>query len=90
MCTALGQTSSTTSPCTAGNYCPAGNLNPVPCPPGAYCPAGSENYINCPVGTFSDSNSATTVSTCLPCPANYYCAGRGLTSTSYNFCGDGF
>ena len=66
--------SASSEKCDPGFYCPGGNdvPNPVetPCPIGLNCPRGSPTPVPCQPGYFANFSQA---STCLICPAGYYC-----------------
>ena len=65
--------------CQPGYYCPQ-STDPHP---GSTIPAGngiistSPYEVPCPLGKYSDSYKATTVATCLACPAGYACPTLG-------------
>jgi hypothetical protein len=69
-------------PCEGGYHCPAGahahRATWVRCPPGYYCPAGSAEPTACPVGTFSESEGASMLEHCEPCPPGYACLVEAL------------
>ena len=65
-----------------------GTRNDV-CPPGHYCPTGSPSPVQCPPGTNSSSYGLTSVSSCPPCTAGYYCPLNGTVYAS-DFCWPGY
>ena len=60
--------------CSEGYYCPPGQLSPTPslyiCPNGHYCPYGSHEPLLCEPGSHQN---VTGMTTCLSCPAGFYC-----------------
>jgi hypothetical protein len=60
-------------PCIAGHYCAGGNIRGIPCPP----------------GTYSSTTSASSIATCLACPAGSFCDVWGLTKPA-GLCNPGF
>ncbi|CAB1347527.1 unnamed protein product, partial [Coregonus sp. 'balchen'] len=78
--------------CIAGYLCHSGAVSPTPedgvtgdrCPQGHYCPEGLAAAPRpCPLGYYSNTTRNTQLSDCLPCPAGFICASRGLSLPSH-------
>lgn len=68
-------------PCTTGNYCVAGSIQPTLCPPGYYCPAGTgaRTQFACHAGTYNDVFGLKNYTECKACPPGSYCPDGSLT-----------
>ena len=83
--------------CDELNYCypngaPVTSSTQASCAAGTYCPLSSILENECRPGTYSQSNVATSTSSCENCPAEYYCPNWGMTTSdlsSYS-CYDGY
>ena len=75
--------------CPPGYICPAESAKAQDCPPGFYCPF-NESKQACPPTTFSMSVRAQNRSTCLPCPAGYWCLDEGMPTYETGPCPVGY
>ena len=65
---ATGATAFAASPCTAGNY----------------CPAGSSVVTQCPMGTYSNGAKRGALTDCIDCDPGSYCDTLGQTAVTGN------
>ncbi|EDV28435.1 uncharacterized protein TRIADDRAFT_51343 [Trichoplax adhaerens] len=74
----------TNKKCPAGKLCGIG-LSSVSqatnCSIGYYCPEATLEEIPCPVGTYNPDKGGSSLASCLPCPAGYYCLAASSTTT---------
>ncbi|CAG9314260.1 unnamed protein product [Blepharisma stoltei] len=71
--------------CTAGFYCPGGDITPTyECDRGYYCPGGTADEILCPAGKYQMN---TKQSSCVTCDPGYYC---DLGASSETLCPTGY
>ncbi|XP_069804021.1 uncharacterized protein [Dendropsophus ebraccatus] len=86
--------------CSAGYYCEGEAADNIPqrttrfplngpCPIGHYCPEGTLSPKPCPVGTLKNTTGGSSVDSCVPCYAGYFCASVGLSSPT-GLCSAGF
>eukprot|EP00698_Gefionella_okellyi_P024136 TRINITY_DN8434_c0_g1_i1.p1 TRINITY_DN8434_c0_g1~~TRINITY_DN8434_c0_g1_i1.p1 ORF type:complete len:1227 (-),score=207.87 TRINITY_DN8434_c0_g1_i1:66-3644(-) len=75
-----GATSSAVcSSCAAGYYCPEqSSPQQKLCTAGSYCPAGVSVPVPCGPGNYNNVTGSSSSSSCLVCPAGFYC----LSSTT--------
>lgn len=71
--------------CPAGFICTDTSTVPEPCKPGYYCPL-LIGATPCPPGTWSDVSGATNKTTCLICPAGYWCPNEATSNPTINPC----
>ena len=75
--------------CDAGFYCPGGDTVPnppaTPCPIGRHCPVGTSTPLPCEPGTFTN---LTQQSSCLTCPAGFYCVPEEQALGMWESCFD--
>ena len=62
--------------CPPGNLCFAGNSSMRLCDVGHYC--SSSESVPCPLFTFNDQRGKSSISSCLACPAGYFCNTTGI------------
>ncbi|XP_077105722.1 uncharacterized protein LOC143764221 isoform X2 [Ranitomeya variabilis] len=86
--------------CAAGYYCEGEAVDNIPqkttrfplsgpCPSGHYCPEGTLSPKPCPVGTLKNITGGSSMDSCVPCYAGYFCASVGL-SLPTGLCSAGF
>ncbi|CAJ0939377.1 unnamed protein product, partial [Ranitomeya imitator] len=86
--------------CAAGYYCEGEAVDSIPqkttrfpfngpCPSGHYCPEGTLSPKPCPVGTLKNITGGSSMDSCVPCYAGYFCASVGL-SWPTGLCSAGF
>ena len=75
--------------CPAGYICPAESEFAQPCSKGHYCPF-NESKQACPAMTYSMTVGADNRSTCLPCPAGYWCYDEGMVTFEESPCPIGY
>ncbi|XP_073441079.1 uncharacterized protein [Dendrobates tinctorius] len=86
--------------CAAGYYCEGEATDNIPqkatrfplngpCPSGHYCPEGTLSPKPCPVGTLKNITGGSSMDSCVPCYAGYFCASVGLSSPT-GLCSAGF
>ena len=84
-CNKAAEVSTTANVCTAGRFCPGGDIEPTNvCPAGSFCPAGASGPTACPPGRYCPATGGNTT---LQCPMRFFCSGSTVSPT---ICPQGF
>ena len=72
-------------PCQAGLMCINGDPAPEKCPKGEYCEVGKLPQ-QCPLYTYNPYFQQGTITSCLACPAGYFCNAKGISNLAAYTC----
>lgn len=75
----------------SGYYCSGTTHTPLNCPEGHYCPQETkfDKQYPCKPGTYNNLTTQSSDSSCVLCPAGYYCEGYGRVMPNGE-CDEGF